>query len=105
VYTALRAIDSLKILLSPFLPFTSQRLHGFFGYEDQLFGVQSTETIQDAVGEHLALRYNHENAAGRWEPSRLTPGRQLNSPSPLFKKLDASIVAEERARLGMPAAK
>lgn len=105
VYTALRAIDSLKILLSPFLPFTSQRLHGFFGYEDQLFGVQSTETIQDAVGEHLALRYNHENAAGRWEPSRLAPGRQLNSPSPLFKKLDASIVAEERARLGMPAAK
>lgn len=105
VYTALRAIDSIKILLSPFLPFTSQRLHGFYGYEDQLFGVQSTETIQDAVGEHLALRYNHENAAGRWEPSRLAPGHQLNSPSPLFKKLDASIVAEERARLGMPAAK
>jgi methionyl-tRNA synthetase len=105
IYTALRAIDSLKILLAPFLPFTSQKLHNFFGYEGQLFGDQYTETITDTVGEHLALRYNPENAVGRWEPSRLEPGRQLNQPSPLFKKLDASIVAEERARLGTPAVK
>jgi methionyl-tRNA synthetase len=100
VYTALRAIDSLKILLAPFLPFTSQRLHGFLGYEGQLFGEQSTETIRDAVGEHLALRYHPEQATGHWEPSQLEPGRQLNQPGPLFKKLDISIVAEERARLG-----
>jgi methionyl-tRNA synthetase len=105
IYTALRAIDSLKILLAPFLPFTSQKLHNFFGYEGQLFGDQYTETITDTVGEHLALRYNPENAVGRWEPSQLEPGRQLNQPSPLFKKLDASIVAEERARLGTPAVK
>jgi methionyl-tRNA synthetase len=100
VYTALKAIDSLKILLAPFLPFTSQRLHGFFGYEGQLFGEQSTETIRDAVGEHLALRYHPEGATGHWQPSQLEPGRQLNQPGPLFKKLDISIVAEERARLG-----
>jgi methionyl-tRNA synthetase len=100
VYTALKAIDSLKILLAPFLPFTSQRLHGFFGYEGQLFGEQSTETIRDAVGEHLALRYHPERATGHWQPSQLEPGRQLNQPGPLFKKLDISIVAEERARLG-----
>jgi methionyl-tRNA synthetase len=105
IYTALRAIDSLKIMLAPFLPFTSQRLHEFFGYEGQLFGEQSTQTITDAVGEHLALRYHPENATGRWEPSQLKPGHPLNQPSPLFKKLDASIVAEERARLGTPAVK
>jgi methionyl-tRNA synthetase len=105
VYTALRAIDSLKILLSPFLPFTSQRLHGFFGYEGQLFGEQTTETITDPVGEHLVLRYDPEKATGRWEPSQLEPGRRLNQPGPLFKKLDISIVAEERARLGTPAVK
>jgi methionyl-tRNA synthetase len=105
VYTALRAIDSLKILLSPFLPFTSQRLHGFFGYEGQLFGEQTTETIIDPVGEHLVLRYDPDKATGRWEPSQLEPGRRLNQPGPLFKKLDISIVAEERARLGTPAVK
>ncbi len=34
VYTALKAINSLKVLFSPFLPFTSEKLHEFFGYEN-----------------------------------------------------------------------
>ena len=103
VYTALRAIDSLKILLSPFLPFTSEKLHGYFGYTTPLFGTQGVETISDSLGEHQALRYYDENATGKWEPSQLEPGRALNRPQPLFKKLDPSIVESERARLGNPA--
>src|SRR4030095_14890038 len=51
IYTALKAIDSLKILFAPVLPFTSQRLHEFFGYETPLFGEQYTETVKDSVGE------------------------------------------------------
>ena len=35
-----------------------------------------------------------------WQPTDLTPGKAFNQPSPLFQKLDAGIVAEERARLG-----
>jgi methionyl-tRNA synthetase len=35
-----------------------------------------------------------------WEPLELEPGKTFRKPSPLFKKLDASIVEEERARLG-----
>lgn len=100
IYTALRAIDSLKILLAPFLPFTSQRLHNFLGYKTSLFGTQFAETQQDSLGPHLTLRYNPEGAAGRWEPSQLKPGTQLDKPEPLFRKLDPSIIDEERARLG-----
>ncbi|HRJ58192.1 MAG TPA: methionine--tRNA ligase, partial [Anaerolineales bacterium] len=43
IYTALKAIDSLKVMFAPFIPFTSERLHGFFGYETPLFGEQYTE--------------------------------------------------------------
>jgi methionyl-tRNA synthetase len=100
VYTALRAIDSLKILLSPFLPHTSEKLHTFLGYTTALFGTQSTETVTDALGEHIVLRYHPENASGRWEPSQLSPGQSLLPPQPLFRKLDAKIIEEERARLG-----
>jgi len=103
VYVALRAIDSLKILFAPFLPFTSEKLHGFFAYEGKLFGTQSTEIRSDPLGEHNVLRYNGETATGRWEPSQLKPGSPLNQPGPLFKKLDVKIVEEERARLGKPA--
>lgn len=100
IYTALRAIDSLKILFSPFLPFTSERLNTYLGYSQPLFGTQGVETIQDELGEHTVLRYYPGQASGRWEASRLAPGTPLQSPQPLFRKLDASIVAEERARLG-----
>jgi methionyl-tRNA synthetase len=100
VYTALRAIDSLKTLLSPFLPFTSERLHTYFGYQEPLFGEQHVETCSDQLGEHTVLRYDPQKGRGRWEPSQLPAGQVLNQPAPLFKKLDESIVEEERARLG-----
>jgi methionyl-tRNA synthetase len=100
VFTALKAIDSLKILLAPFLPFTSERLNSFFGNQQPLFGKQYIETIEDTLGSHKALRYDPDGASGRWEPSNLKPGLELINPQPLFKKLDVSIVAEERARLG-----
>jgi len=100
VYVALKAIDSLKILLAPFLPHSSEKLHTFFGGTTPLFGTQSLETRQDELGEHVVLRYDGQAATGRWEPSQLQPRQVLNQPSPLFKKLDAKIIEEERNRLG-----
>jgi methionyl-tRNA synthetase len=103
VYTALKAIDSLKVLFAPFLPFTCERLHGFFNYETPLFGEQYTETVQDSLGEHTVLRYRdvgRDNISSHWKPSDLKPGQKLNQPGPLFKKLDESVAVEERERLG-----
>jgi methionyl-tRNA synthetase len=100
VYTALRAIDSLKVMLSPFLPFSSQQLHRALGYADALFGEQRIETYEEQTRSHQALVYAAEGAAGRWEPSRLPVGQQLAKPAPLYKKLDDELVEAERARLG-----
>ena len=102
VYTALKAIDSLKILFAPFLPFSSEKLHTYFGYDGPLFGTQRVETYTDALGPHTALTYDAAGATGRWQPSDLQPGQPLRQPGPLFKKLDESIVEAERARLGQP---
>ncbi len=100
VYTALQAIDWLKLMLAPFLPFTSERLHAYLGYTSSLFGEQSVEDVQDNLGEHRVLRYSAGNATAKWEATRLVPGTELITPLPLFKKLDVSIVEEERSRLG-----
>jgi methionyl-tRNA synthetase len=100
VYTGLRAIDSLKVLLSPYLPFSSERLHAFLGYSQPLFGEQYVEKYQDALGEHVGLRYRSDRASGRWEASQLGPGQSMQKPEPLFRKLDESIVEEEMKRLG-----
>jgi len=107
IYTALKAIDSLKVMFAPFLPFTCEKLHVFFGYETPLFGEQYTEEVTDSLGTHKVLRYNPvalSGAAGadeaQWKPSDLKPGQKLNQPGPLFKKLEESVIEEERARLG-----
>ncbi len=102
IYTALRVIDSLKILLSPFLPFSSEQLHTYLGYDAPLFGEQFLEIVKDNLGEHQVLRYNPTGATGRWKPSQLSAGQALRQPAPLYRKLDQSIVESERSRLGQP---
>lgn len=100
IYTALRAIDSLKIMLAPFLPFSAEKLNGYLGYQTPIFGEQFTEVVQDNLGEHRVLRYNPAKARGSWSPSQLKAGQKLQQPMPLFRKLEEKIVEEERGRLG-----
>ena len=102
VYTILRVIDNLKIVLAPFLPFSAQRLHEMLGYEGQLFGEQRIATYHETERSHEALIYDATNAIGRWEPTELSPGQKFGQIKPLFVKLDESIIEEERARLGAP---
>jgi|AMZC01.1.fsa_nt_AMZC01001135.1_10 methionyl-tRNA synthetase len=103
IYTALRCIDNLKTLFAPFLPFTSQRVHEYLGYEGTLFGEQRIETFQESERAHEALTYHTDGrVVGRWEPSRLPVGQALREPQPLFRKLEPSLIDEERARLGQP---
>jgi methionyl-tRNA synthetase len=99
VFTALKAIDSLKLMFAPFLPFSSEKLHSFLGYSQPLFGEQYQETVEDNLSDHEVLRYRGV-VMEQWMPSTLKPGTLLNQPSALFKKLDDSLVDEERDRLG-----
>ncbi len=101
IYTALKAVDTLKVMFAPFLPFTSQRLHEFLGYKEPLFGEQYVEAVDDSLGQHRVLRYRAPvSAHSWWKVSDLQPGQALTQPAPLFKKLDESVADEERAKLG-----
>jgi methionyl-tRNA synthetase len=100
LYVALRAIDSLKVLFAPFLPFSSQRVHEYLGYEGRLLGESVIREFEEERGCHRALCYEDMGATGRWAPSELPVGQRLRPPQPLFSKLEESIVEEELARLG-----
>jgi len=75
IYVALSVLSALKTVLSPFLPFSSQKLHNLLGFDGKI------------------------EAAG-WELQLPLAGQKLPTPQPLFDKLDESIVAEETDRLG-----
>jgi len=100
LYVALRVVDNLKVLMAPFLPFSSQRLHEMLGYDDTLAGSLEFETVREAGADHVVLTGDYESWAGGWEPSELPPGQVLREPIALFAKLDAEqVVAEELARM------
>lgn len=74
VYTALSVLSALKTVFYPFLPFSSEKLHSFLGFDGSV----------REVG---------------WKIQFLPPGQKLRQPQPLFVKLDEDIVAQESSRL------
>jgi methionyl-tRNA synthetase len=58
------------------------------------------ERYQESDQSHIALNYDPAKAVGVWQRLEIPNGRQLPKPSPLFKKLDDSVVEDELARLG-----
>ncbi len=75
IYTILALLSALKTVFYPFLPFSSEKLHRYLGFEGGL------------REESWSLRFP-------------VPGQRLEQPEPLFRKLDDSIIGEERSRLG-----
>src|SRR5690606_1939579 len=102
LYTALQAINTLKLLFAPILPFTSQQLHEMLGETDQIFGDPKVEAYQESTRSHVALTYDGSAAAAVWATTTIPTGRQLPKPSPLFRKLEPALADEELARLGRP---
>ncbi len=89
LFVALRCVDSLKVLLTPFLPFTSQALHELLGYDGHLAGpLEFREVTEEDGRTHEILTADYAGWVGSWTPSELAPGQQLREPRPLFKKLD-----------------
>jgi methionyl-tRNA synthetase len=100
VYTALQAVDDLKGLFTPFLPFSSQKLHALLGYQGFLAGPLVFHEVAEAPGvTHRILTGDYHSWVRRWEPTRLRVGQRLQQPVPLFDKLDASVLEEELTRL------
>ncbi len=83
LYSALRCVDNLKTMLTPFLPFSAQRLHAMLGYHDV---IAPQPEVKD-VGDHRVITGDYDSR-DRWHPSHLEPGRKLPEPAPLFKRLD-----------------
>ena len=86
---ALRCVDSLKVLFTPFLPFSSQRLHELLGYDDVLAGQLGFRDVTEEDGStHTILTGDYRTWRRGWGPTKLPAGQGLREPAPLFKKLD-----------------
>ena len=70
-------IATLRTVFSPFIPSSCEKIHDMLGLDGDI-------------------------ASDGWKRIEIQAGSTLQSPVPLFRKLDESIVEEENARLGQP---
>lgn len=106
VWTALQCTNDLKLLLAPFLPFSSQQLHELLGHDDVIAPLPQLDSNTDVDGStHVVLRVPEDATWGRWASAELPAGQPLQGPSPLFQKLSPSVADEELARLEARAAR
>jgi len=77
---AMQAINCLKTILYPFMPFSSQKVHEFLGFDGPI-------------------------EEGSWDfetcVAGIKAGASLREPSPLYTKLDPEIIEDEVQRLGI----
>jgi methionyl-tRNA synthetase len=99
LHVGLQLIDDCKALLTPFLPHSSQRVHELLGNADIWSGQPELVEVTQDGGEPYAVLQGDYRTAAVWGSRPISAGTKLATPTPIFTKLEDSIVAEELARL------
>ncbi len=94
LYVALRCVDNLKTMLTPFLPFSSQKLHTLLGYDDVIAPQPDVREHSEDGAAHMVIAGDYGEPLDRWRPSELEPGRKLPEPQALFKRLDEVVESD-----------
>jgi methionyl-tRNA synthetase len=102
LHTALQVVDDSKTLMTPFLPRSSQRVHELFGGSGVWAPLPELREVEEetaAGSPSYTVLTGDYSRGGRWDSTPIEAGRPLAPPTPLFRKLDSSVVDEELARL------
>jgi methionyl-tRNA synthetase len=95
-----QAVSDLATMLSPFLPHSSNKVHAAMGGAGEIAPMPRMEQVDDLDGgEGYLIITGDYTGAPRWESRPITVGTPIPKPSPIFTKLDPSVVEEELARL------
>jgi methionyl-tRNA synthetase len=99
LHVALQLVDDAKTLLTPFLPRSCELVHRMLGGTGTWSDMPRVEEVdEDGAPSYPVITGTYDGAA-RWASMPLPVGAPLAPPTPLFTKLDPSVVDEELARL------
>ncbi|WP_045740073.1 methionine--tRNA ligase [Actinoplanes rectilineatus] len=101
LHVALQVVSDANTLLTPFLPHSAQKVFALLGGEGVHAPMPRIEEVDDLDGGPSYPVLTGDYTVGtRWESVPLVAGTPLSAPTPVFRKLDPSVVEEELARLG-----
>ncbi|WP_448852087.1 methionine--tRNA ligase [Corynebacterium sp. 335C] len=104
LWTALQVVSDCNVMLTPYLPFSAQKVHETLGRDGEWAAQPRIEEVADdmpvnPVGAGLPaegrtypiITGEYSNQQARWGRVEMVPGTPLAKPKPLFAKLDPEL--------------
>jgi len=105
LHVAAQCVLDCNTMLAPFLPFSANKVWTTYGGEGQFMPMPRIEQVEELDPGHGAgldfypVITGDYSATPAWESRPVTVGATVEKPTPIFTKLDPSVVADELARL------
>lgn len=101
LHVAAQCISDCNTLLAPFLPHSAQAVHETFGRTGVFAPMPEIREVDDLDGgtPYPVLTGEYSAMRGTWHRVPVEPGTPVAVPTPIFTKLDDSVVETELARL------
>jgi methionyl-tRNA synthetase len=100
LHVALQAVSDCTTLLSPFMPHSSQQVHELLGRAGVLAPQPELRDVDDLDGgPPYPILTGDYRVDAVWGSVDLAVGTPVAAPTPLFAKLDASVIDEELERM------
>ncbi|WP_370894315.1 methionine--tRNA ligase [Janibacter sp. GXQ6167] len=104
LHTLIQCVADLNRILAPFLPHSTNRVDAVIGGDGDLMPMPVLEEVHglDEDAEHAyPIVTGDYSATPAWESVPVRVGAPIAKPTPVFTKLDESVIEEELARAGM----
>ena len=91
LFVALQAVTDCNTLLTPYLPHAAQKIFEALGNEGVWAAQPEIVEVTDEDLTYPTLQGDYAAELATWAHRPITPGTPLAKPTPLFRKLDASL--------------
>jgi len=100
LHVAMQGVDDCNRVLAPFMPHSAQRIHEATGRAGVLAAQPEVREVDDLDGGpgYPVLMGDYQPATA-WVSAPIAAGTPIDTPRPVFTKLDVSVVETELARL------
>jgi methionyl-tRNA synthetase len=99
LHVATQAVDDCMRLLAPFLPHSTRTVAATLGRSDLVAPLPELREVTDLDDGHPYPVITGSYPTGGWGSVPVVPGTPVAAPTPVFRKLEPSVVEEELARL------
>lgn len=101
LHVAAQCVSDLNLILSPFLPFSANEVDRALGGAGEVAPLPRVEEAEDLDGgAPYPIITGDYTSAPAWERRPIVVGTPVAKPTPIFTKLDPSVVEDELGRLG-----